>query len=64
MPMASGVLGNLAVSSMLSLGSGKPWGLLELRRERIPVSQVPLNQLRREGSLPVQRLRLLQVRQV
>ena len=52
------------VPAVFGLRTSQPRRLLQLRRERVPVPQVPQHQLRREGPLPLQHLRLLQVRQV
>ena len=50
-----------AVSPVLRHGAGQPRGVQQLRGERVPVPQVPHHQLRREGSLPLQQLWILQV---
>ena len=44
--------------------TGEPGNMRELRGERVPVPQVPEHQLRREGPVPVQHVRLLEIRQV
>ena len=55
---------DFAVSTMLGQRACKSRCLRQLRGERVPVSQVPSDQLRREGPVPVPRLWFLQVRQV
>jgi hypothetical protein len=51
-----------SVSALFGDSAGQPGGVQQLWGERVPVPQVPHHQLRREGSFPLQQLRILQVR--
>jgi E3 ubiquitin-protein ligase UBR4 len=53
-----------ALSSLLGVRARPSRRVRQLRRERLPVRQMSLHQLRRERSVPLQFLRLFQVRQV